>query len=100
MKTIVDDNKEPGLNPGEILIAIIDAARKTLNENGNGTSPKEETERIYTAREAADLLRYKTSYIYEMVKRGELAAIRHGKYITIRDSAIRDFIARNERRGD
>jgi excisionase family DNA binding protein len=100
MKTIVDDNKEPGLNPGEILIAIIDAARKTLNENGNGTSPKEETERIYTAREAADLLRYKTSYIYEMVKRGEMAAIRHGKYITIRDSAIRDFIARNERRGD
>ena len=51
MKTIVDDNKEPGLNPGEVLIAILDAARKTLGENGNGTSPKEETERIYTVRE-------------------------------------------------
>jgi hypothetical protein len=30
MKTIVDDDKEPGLNPGEVLIAILDAARKTL----------------------------------------------------------------------
>jgi hypothetical protein len=36
----------------------------------------------------------------DLVKRGELAAIRHGKYITIREAAIRDFISRNERRGE
>ena len=101
MDSAVDEKKEGIANPSEALIAILDAARKTLS---NGSHPAGEdghpSERIYNVREAGELLRYKSSYIYELVKRGELAAIRHGKYITIRESAIRDFIRRNERRGE
>jgi excisionase family DNA binding protein len=101
MDSAFDGKKEAFTNPSEALIAILDAARKSLS-NGSGRAGKNEqpAERIYNVREAGELLRYKTSYIYELVKRGELAAIRHGKYITIRESAIREFIARNERRGE
>ena len=71
-----------------------------MNNGADRTGENAEpAERIYNVREG-ELLRYKVSYIYELVKRGELAAIRHGKYITIRESAIRDFIRRNERRGE
>ncbi len=100
MDSAVDDKKNAIANPSETLIAILDAARKSLS-NGSRRAEKDEesSERIYNVREAGELLRYKASYIYELVKRGEIAAIRHGKYITIRESAIRDFIRRNERRG-
>jgi|SRR5215469_293481 len=101
MDSAVDEKKEGIANSSEALIAILDAARKTLS---NGSHPAGEdghrSERICNVREAGELLRYKYSYVYELVKRGELAAIRHGKYITIRESAIRDFIRRNERRGE
>ncbi len=101
MDSTIDEKKDAIANPSEALIAILDAARKSLS-NGSGRAGEKEqaAERIYNVREAGELLRYKTSYIYELVKRGERAAIRHGKYITIRESAIRDFIRRNEHHGE
>jgi excisionase family DNA binding protein len=101
MDSPLDDKKNEVANPSEALIAILDAARKSLSNGSGGAHERgESAERIYNVREAGELLRYKTSYIYELVKRGEIAAIRHGKYITIRESAIREFIRRNERRGE
>lgn len=101
MDSVVDQKKSAVANPREALIAILDEARKSLSNGSGGPNRSgEPAERIYNVREAGELLRYKSSYIYELVKRGELAAIRHGKYITIRESAIRDFIRRNERRGE
>lgn len=100
MDSGVDEKKDAIANPSETLIAILDAARKSLSSgSGRAGQNGEPSERIYNVREGGELLRYKTSYIYELVKGGELAAIRHGKYITIRESAIRDFIRRNESRG-
>lgn len=101
MDSVVDEKKSAVANPREALIAILDEARKSLSDGlGGANGRREPAERIYNVREAGELLRYKSSYIYELVKRGDLAAIRHGKYITIRESAIRDFIRRNERRGE
>lgn len=101
MDSALEEKKGATANPSETLIAILDAARKSLSNDAQRPGEKaERAERIYNVREAGELLRYKVSYIYELVKRGELAAIRHGKYITIRESAIRDFIKRNERRGE
>ncbi len=101
MDSAVDEKKDAFANPSEALIAILDAARKSLSNGSDRGAKNEQTaERIYNVIETGELLRYKTSYIYELVKHGELAAIRHGKYITIRESAIREFIARNERRGE
>lgn len=101
MDSSVEEKKGATGNPSETLIAILDAARNSLSNGAPRPGEKAEpAERIYNVREAGELLRYKVSYIYELVKRGELAAIRHGKYITIRESAIRDFIKRNERRGE
>lgn len=101
MDSVVDEKKRAVADSREALIAILDEARKSLSHSaGSANGRGEPAERIYNVREAGELLRYKSSYIYELVKRGDLAAIRHGKYITIRESAIRDFIRRNERRGE
>jgi excisionase family DNA binding protein len=98
--SVVQGSSEANQGPAEILLAVMDAASKMLRANKQPSAGEPEPrEQIYTVREAAGLLRYKPSYIYELVKRGELASIRHGKYITIRDAAIRDFIVHNERRG-
>jgi len=101
MDSTPEEKKSAVANPREALIAILDEARKSLsNGSGGADGNGEPAERIYNVREAGEFLRYKSSYIYELVKRGDLAAIRHGKYITIREGAIRDFISRNERRGE
>lgn len=101
MDSVVDEKKNGIANRTDSLIAILDAARDSLsNGAARAQQNKKPTEAIYNAREAGEILRYKTSYIYELVRRGELAAIRHGKYITIRESAIREFIRRNEQRGE
>jgi excisionase family DNA binding protein len=99
MVSAPEGKKNAIANPREALIAILDEAWKSLSNGSRGTGENgTPAERIYNVREASEILRYKPSYVYELVKRGELAAIRHRKYITIRESALRDFIMRNEHR--
>jgi excisionase family DNA binding protein len=61
------------------------------------TQRPSEGERLLTVGEVAVMLRYAESYVYELVRRGELRAVRHGKYIRIKPSAVQKFIASHER---
>lgn len=45
---------------------------------------------------AAARMGFARSYVYELVRRGKLRAIRHGKYVRIRAAAIDEWIAENE----
>ena len=48
----------------------------------------EEDDRIITVAEAAGMMGYKESYVYELIRRGELLCIRHGKYVRLRGSSV------------
>jgi excisionase family DNA binding protein len=54
-----------------------------------------------TVPEAASIMRFKPSYVYEMARRGDLPSVRKPgkKYVRIRRSAIEQWIAENEHRG-
>ena len=45
--------------------------------------------KVYTAQEVADKLKIKKSTVYDLIKRGELPAVRMGRTIRIPESAFR-----------
>jgi excisionase family DNA binding protein len=51
--------------------------------------------KIYTAEEAAGVLRVSLSEIYKLVKQGELVALRIGRRVAITHKDLIDFIDRN-----
>ncbi len=53
-----------------------------------------------TVREAAPLLGFAPSYVYELARRGEIPSVRHGRYVRIRPAAIRTFLEASEQRMD
>ena len=59
----------------------------------------EPSERLLTAGETAGMLGCATSYVYELLRKGAIPAIRLGKYVRIRYSTLVELIERNERAG-
>lgn len=53
-------------------------------------------DRLLTVEEAAKHMGFAKSYVYEMIRRGELRAVRRGKYVRVRESAIAEWIAQHE----
>jgi excisionase family DNA binding protein len=64
------------------------------NENQAG-----DRERLLTVIEVADILRLARGYTYELVRRGEIRALRHGKYWRLSPTAVEEFIRKNENVG-
>jgi excisionase family DNA binding protein len=60
------------------------------------TPRAQEPEHLLTVPEAAMQLGFASSYAYELVKRGALAAVRRGRYVRIRPTALAAFIAAHE----
>jgi excisionase family DNA binding protein len=60
-------------------------------------APSNPITRLLTVAEVASALRCTIGHAYELVKQGELAAVRHGKSIVVRASAVEDFISRHEK---
>ncbi len=58
--------------------------------------PSETAERLLTAGEVAEMLGFAKSYVYELLRRGDLPAVRHKKYVRVRRSAVLAFIAQHE----
>lgn len=52
--------------------------------------------RLITAAQVSERLGFKPSYVYELARAGKLRGARVGKYVRFAESAIDDFIARNE----
>jgi len=58
--------------------------------------PEQHDDRLLTVEEAAKHMGFAKSYVYEMIRRGDLQAVRRGKYVRVRQSAIDDWITRHE----
>jgi excisionase family DNA binding protein len=58
-----------------------------------------QAERLLAVPEVAVMLGYAKSYVYELLRRGDLPAVRHKKYVRVRHSAVLKFIAQHEQRG-
>ena len=63
-------------------------ATATVNEEGN--------DRLLTVPEAARRLNLAPSYLYELVRKGQLPALRLGRYVRLRPETLRTFIAAQE----
>jgi excisionase family DNA binding protein len=60
------------------------------------TPETEENDRLLTVAEAAPLLGFARSNIYEMIRRGEFPAVRRGKYVRVRRSVLTEWVQRKE----
>ncbi|HJU10290.1 MAG TPA: helix-turn-helix domain-containing protein [Candidatus Binataceae bacterium] len=58
-----------------------------------------DSDRLLNVNEVARLLKYRPSYVYEMLRRGDLPAVRDRKFVRVRQSAVNEYIARHEQRG-
>jgi excisionase family DNA binding protein len=94
MQLPIDPNTLAQVPPEEIpammaqLAAIQSALAVRLHESTNSLSesaPTSEPDRAITVEEAADRLTFTAQYVYELIKRGQLPAIRTGKYVRIRE---------------
>ena len=54
-----------------------------------GTDASDE---ILTVADVSDELRFTRSYVYEAIRRGDLAAVRKGKYVRVRRSDLRAWL--------
>lgn len=57
---------------------------------------REEDDRLLTVPQVAELLGFASSYVYEMIRRKEFPALRRGKYVRVRKSALIEWIRRKE----
>jgi excisionase family DNA binding protein len=81
-------------------LAQIAAAQSSLASRllSNSTQPETKAgpspEKLLTVPEVADQLGLVKGYVYELVRNGQIVAIRSGKYVRIRPAAIEQFLAR------
>lgn len=54
---------------------------------------------LLTVPEVARQLNYRPSYVYEMLRRGDLPAVRDRKFVRVRQSAVSAYISEHEKRG-
>ena len=57
---------------------------------------KPEPDQLLTVPQAAAVMGFASSYVYEMARRGDLRAVRRKKYVRIRQSAVEQWIAEHE----
>jgi len=75
------------------VIAVLSAVALT-----SPSSPIPEGPRLLRIKEVAARLRCSRGHIYELIKSGDLRAIRSGKSLVVRADAIDDYIRQHERR--
>jgi len=64
------------------------------------TAPATDEQRaLLTVPEVAEVLGFARGYTYELVRRGEIRALHHGKYWRISPAAVEEFIRKNEGTG-
>ncbi len=65
-----------------------------MSQRNEQIAPMEE--RLLTVDEVAASLGFASSYVYELLRRGEIRGMHHGKYWRVRRSEVEKFIARHE----
>jgi len=96
---LVDDLSRSSLPAVIIYLAAIAAKSAALQSRiaarlvrEAGTDSSEETDRMATVGEAADALRYRTQYVYQLIREGRLRAKREGRKIRIRWSDLKAYM--------
>jgi excisionase family DNA binding protein len=64
---------------------------------GSAAPPEPGAERLLTVPATAERLGFAKSYVYEIIRRGELRAVRRGKYVRVRQSAIEEWTRAHEK---
>ena len=86
---------------GELVILLarlmVQANSKALNTQP--ATNQDGPESLLTVREAAAVLNLQPRYIYELVRRRELPAIRVGKYVRVRRTDLHDWLERHREEG-
>src|SRR3989442_9411518 len=76
----------------DLQMALI--ARATFRE---AASP--EQDRFLAIPKVAEILQFTEQYVYELIRRGHLPAVRSGKYVRVSASAVDSFIKNGPRNG-
>lgn len=83
-----------------IIMALTCATTDAVtNRQSEQTAPTVKDEQLLTVDQVADILRFARSYTYELVRRGEIRALHHGRYWRVRASEVEKFIAKHEENG-
>jgi excisionase family DNA binding protein len=81
-----------------IIMALTCTTSDTMtNRQSDQAAPTVRDERLLTIDQVAEILRFAPSYTYELVRRGEIRAMRHGRYWRVRPNEVDKFIANHER---
>jgi excisionase family DNA binding protein len=67
-----------------------------INAKSEQVAPMVPEERLLTVDQVAAILGFASSYVYELLRRGEIRGMHHGKYWRIRRSEVEKFIAKYE----
>ena len=76
-----------------VVLAALSAPLLAAVQNSDRTPTDD---RLLTLSEAAEILHFSKSYVYELARRGRLPVIREGRYVRLRHSSLRDWIAERE----
>lgn len=80
------------------LIVVIESssARPVEAPVPQGRDSARDDDRLLRVPEAAEILGFARSYIYELIRRGELPAVQSGRHVRLRRSALREWARRHE----
>lgn len=78
-------------------VTALDTPAGTASTAATETQPEED--RLLTVSEAAKLMNFAESYVYELARKGSIPVVRHKKYVRIQLSDLRAWIARHRQQG-
>jgi excisionase family DNA binding protein len=82
-----------------IIVSLTCTTTDTVaNQQSDQTPPAVEDERLLTVDQVAEILGFASSYVYELLRRGEIRALHHGRYWRVRPAEVEKFIAQHEGR--
>jgi len=80
-----------------IVMALTCATTGTvMSQKSEQTAPMVADERLLTVDQVAAILGFASSYVYELLRRGEIRGMHHGKYWRVRRAEVEKFIAKHE----
>lgn len=78
------------------LIVLLESSAVPNATARAAPTPEPSAERLVTVPVAAERMGFAKSYVYELIRRGELRAVKRGKYVRLRQSAIEEWTRAHE----
>src|SRR5262245_45913549 len=81
-----DDERRRLVSRLAALIVVLESGPIPATPANDGPASEQRAEHLLTVAAAAERMGFAKSYVYEIVRRGELRAVRRGKYVRVRES--------------